>query len=86
MPYSFLVASDSVSMSIAFGAHPCILYASSYDEIRAARSELPGYFSMSSSFSFASRSRRARCVSGVMPAVGLRSKIGSPLARNVVPW
>ncbi len=39
-------------------------YASSYDEMRAASSELPGYFCRSISFSLASRSSRARCCSG----------------------
>ena len=81
-----LVSSDSDDTSIASGAQPCIRYASSYDEIRAASSELPGYFSISISLSFARTSSRARCVSGVIPSGGSRSTIGSPVERNRVPW
>ena len=54
--------------------------------MRAASSLLPGYFCMSSSFSRASASSRARWSSGVTLAGGFRSTIGSPVERNSVPW
>src|SRR5438093_319596 len=85
-PYSFRVASDSRPTSSASGAQLCIRNANSYDEMRAARSELPGYCCMSISFSFASRSSRARCCSALTPEGGFRSTIGSPADRNSVPW
>ena len=84
MPYSLRVASDSRFTSTASGAQPCIRYASSYEEMRAASSELPGYFFRSISLSLASRSSRSRCCSGLTSAGGFRSMIGSPAERKTV--
>ena len=82
-PYIALVSLVSLVKSTASGACVCILYASSYVEIRDSKSESP--FSRFNSLSFRTRSNVRWFCSGVTPGCGFKFKIGDVPFRNSVP-